>query len=264
MNGDQAIPEFYQELYEENIQDLFYNRTNKLLEAFQPKMLQQWESLKIIAIENGFNDDELYPISSQGISGFIFLQDFMNWLLSTWKMKNFLRDDVTQEDIIYILTTNNLTLFASLSSSSLSLVDDQRSLNNHSGILSAGNGVEEEKANPTTADTYNNNNHNHNKNMKEVDLTILQKRMNYDDFMEFICRLWQSELVILPSNGGLLDTGMMEQPTSPTDNNNNNNATTSSRPTPLPFIGHDFGSVASSSIVENNLLHKLLYWLKEL
>lgn len=287
--GPQHVADVVHDLYDETVQDLFHQRPNKVLDAaFAPStlaalyphmassiptadttthdapsavdsaqtfMLAQWEAAKRYAIEQqGLNDEELYAVPTEGAVGWIRLRDFLTWFVATnpslpdgedataiesaaLAQRNYvsLRPTVTQDDLLRLLCADITSLPTTPASLSTEGADNVASSTE----------------------------------VAVVDTTIVTRKMVYEDFVEALVRIWsRSDKEFVRVVNPLFAAAAAAGPTTSNGVDGTGEGKLEASPTGLSegFVDGaggwlDVGSSVSSSVLGNQLLHRLLLWL---
>lgn len=292
--GNHDLPEVLQDLYDDQLQDLFHQRANKLLDAaFAPsslaalmhsngqndprvsmegeskhgesgktktlpdtaqgQLLTQWESLKDYAIhQRHLNASELYPVQVRGVLGWVRYEDFVSWFLVNNVM---MQVDETQTSAALDDWAMKTQSFASL----------QPHVN--AAMLKRVLSVDVSQVGTVLSDVSRESG----RDTEVEDVTWSSRKMVYEDFIEALVRIWsQNERVVRITNPMFVNSAGETQPKDEEDGvapqAGNDNASIGSQldeEDGMAGLGGwlDVGSSVSSSVLSNQLLHRLLLWL---
>lgn len=241
--------------------------SSSVVDSAQTFMLAQWEAAKRFAIEQqALNDEELYAVPIVGAVGWIRLRDFVTWFIATnpslpaegdaagaavedpaaalesmaLAQRNYvsLRPTVTQDDLLRLLCTDSHSL----------PVAPAAAANDPAAMTDAG---------PTAVVAG------------AVDATIVARKMVYEDFAEALVRIWsRSDKEFIRVVNPLFATAAAAAAAGTAGGVDGGEVKMESSPTGLSegFIDGaggwlDVGSSVSSSVLGNQLLHRLLLWL---
>jgi hypothetical protein len=230
------------------------------VDSAQTFMLAQWEAVKRFAIEQqALNDEELYAVPVAAAVGWIRMRDFVAWFIATnpslpaaadgsgaddpaaiesaaLAQRNYvsLRPIVTQDDLLRLLCADSQSL----------------------PTAPAAAAENAELAEPTAVG---------------VDATIVARKMVYEDFVEALVRIWSRSdkdfiRVVNPLFAAAAATAAAAGGTAGIDGGGEGKMESSPTGLSEGFIDGaggwlDVGSSVSSSVLSNQLLHRLLLWL---
>lgn len=287
-HGPHDVAELVHDLYDEHVQDLFHQRPNKLLDAaFSPDslasfnnnnnaaattaaleesdnnsnssnsaqrlMLAQWEALKAHAIERNQQsspsvEEELHTVAAEGVLGCVRLRDFVDWFVRNNTPVSTESEQVEASEQAAMQQQKFASLRARVTARDVSRV--LSSVDASASLATAVNDLGEDQGEGEGEDS-----------------SVGERKMVYEDFAEALARIWsQSDAQFVQVVNPLFH------------NNNSNNPATASdegsaagllqlqaaeQDTGVGGVGGwlDVGSSVSSSVLGNQLLHRLLLWL---
>jgi hypothetical protein len=290
-NRSYELNDFVQDIYDEHVQDLFHQRANKLLDsAFSPSslsslqlqtsaeelgaenatdlkdsaqkaMMAQWESLKQFAIDQrNLNDSEMYPVSGTGSAGWVRVGDFVEWFVRNSTVDAFgmpqhnyasLQANIGTKELLRLLTVHARSVPTALVLPSKSNANESVEENKESNRTSL-----REEAVAEQRDNW------------QADDTLTERKMIYEDFVDALVRIWtQNEQIVRITNPLFASQKPQLDADIPAEGMEVNNAQADigSIEGDMQNAGIggwlDVGSHLSSSVLNNQLLNRLLLWL---